>query len=168
MTLTLFPASREDIPRLVQILFSAFANDPLLMKCYPATSANHAWWTQTFLNQMQHPSTVIMKITSDETGETVSFAKWLIHREFHNGTSSGGASGAVQPTNPSPDMNVPACKSLSEAQYKMRTSLMSTRSHICKTYPFSITRISPHQGQIKGLTHWQHLQPTSAVELRRC
>lgn len=38
MALTHSPASREDIPHLVQILFLAFANDPLLMTCYPATS----------------------------------------------------------------------------------------------------------------------------------
>ena len=32
MPLALYPPSREAIPRLVQILFSAFANDSLLMK----------------------------------------------------------------------------------------------------------------------------------------
>ena len=144
MPLTLTQAAREDIPRLVQILFQAFANDPLLMACYPATPANHTWWVQTILTQMQHPSTFIMKITDDETGETVSFAKWLLHQESGDGEN---ASGAVQPTNPSPDMNVPACQRLAEAQYKMRSSLLSARSHICKTlaplsspFPFSFPR----------------------------
>lgn len=73
-----------------------------------------------------------MKITDSETEEIVSFAKWLIHQESNDETSSETALGAVQPTNPSPDMNISACKSLAEAQYKMRTALMSTRSHICK------------------------------------
>lgn len=139
MPLTLSPASREDIiPRLVQILFSAFATDALLTTCYPSTPANHTWWVQTIENQTQHPSTPIMKISDSATGETISFAKWSVqHRQSHD---SGGTSGAVQPTDPSPDMDLPACQRLAEAQYEMRKSLLSTRSHICKSCfpsPFS-------------------------------
>lgn len=132
MPLILSPAIPDDIPRIVEILFLAFANDSLLMTCYPSTPSNHAWWIQTIRTQMQHPSTIIIKIVDDDTGETVSFAKWLIHQDTHDGSPASGPSGAVQPTNPSPDMNVPACQSLAEAQYKMRSSLLSTRPHICK------------------------------------
>ena len=74
-----------------------------------------------------------MKIVDSETEETVSFAKWLVHRQPDDGVRSEATSGAVQPVNPSRDMNVPAWQSLAEAQYKMRTSIMSARSHICKS-----------------------------------
>ena len=133
MPLTLLPARREDIPRLVEILFLAFAHDPLLMTCYPSTPSNHAWWTQTMLHQMEHPSTIVMKIDDSETEETVSFAKWHIHQESSDGTPGETTQGAVQPTNPSPDMNVSACNSLATAQYTMRESVISARPHICKS-----------------------------------
>ena len=75
MPLTLSPASRDDIPRLVQILLPAFANGSLLMTSYPAPPSNQTWWVQTILSQMQHPSTFVMKVFDEENGETISFSK---------------------------------------------------------------------------------------------
>ena len=122
------------------------------MTCYPSTRLNHTWWVQTILYQMQQPSTVIVKINDSETGHIISFAKWLIDQNSSNGsvTSVSAASGAVQPTNPSPDMNLPACHRLAEAQYQMRKSLLSTRSHICKNPRRSYSSRTPHTALTKN------------------
>lgn len=84
MPLALSPASKEDLPRLVQILFSAFAafaSDSLLMTYYPTTPSNHTWWVQTILSQMQHASASIMKVVDEETGDIISLAMWFIRQE---------------------------------------------------------------------------------------
>lgn len=147
MPFTLSQAAEKDIPALIEFFFDAFANDPLIMTCYPATSANREWWLNTILTQMKHPSTVVMKVIEGDTGEAVSFAKWSIQQR----TSSEEASGAVQPNEPSPDMNVEACKSLADAQYKMRSALMGDRDHICELSPVPPNANNCHRHGISGL-----------------
>ena len=41
---TLRPVTADDIPRLVEILYAAFADDQVLKVAYPDTPRNRTWW----------------------------------------------------------------------------------------------------------------------------
>lgn len=137
MSLKITPALAQDVPSMVDILFRAFADDTLLIgTCYPDTPANRKWWIQTMTAQMAHKDqTLVFKIVDntsrDENGDEklVAWAKWLVYRS----TDAGKVAGAVNPdVDPSPDMNLEACRSLAEGQYKMRESIIGGRDHYCR------------------------------------
>jgi len=45
---TLRPATADDIPRLVEILYAAFADDQVLKTAYPDTPRNRTWWYRQY------------------------------------------------------------------------------------------------------------------------
>ena len=122
----LVPATADDVPRLIDILFTAFADDGLIVgTCYPDTPANRKWWVRSMTGQMGSGQTSVYKAVADD-GTIAAWAKWLVQR------SSTKAEGAVNPSNePSPDMNLDACQSLAHAQYAMREAVMQGRVHYC-------------------------------------
>lgn len=136
----LVPAIAADAPRLVDILFTAFVNDGLIVgACYPDTPANRAWWVRSITAQMASSQSIVYKAIADDDS-IVAWAKWQVQRS----ATDTQAEGAVNPSNePSPDMNLEACQKLSRAQYTMREQVMKGRDHYCisfKPAPASPTR----------------------------
>ena len=125
----LIPATTADAACLADILFTAFADDKLIVgTCYPDTPANRAWWARSIASQMSDPHTKVFKVIADD-GPIIAWAKWLVQRN----KDDAPAEGAVNPSNePSPDMNLEACMKLAGAQYKMREAVMQGRDHYCE------------------------------------
>lgn len=136
MPLRVLQTTKADIPSLIDILFTAFQHDPLLIgTCYPDTPANRQWWIENVTSQLSHPETLLLKVV-DEEDNIISWAKWLLpssittHQRLQGG-DEGEVTGAVNPSlSPSPDMNLTACQSLADGQYKMRKEVLAGREHL--------------------------------------
>lgn len=141
MTLTLQPAASSDIPSLISILFSAFADDKLLMTCYPDKPANHEFWIRTVQSQMQYEGCLLFKVVKDD-GQIVGWAKWLLHRpqtakageERKEDGDEEERQGALNPNDaPSEDMDMDACRKLADGQYSMLGEVIGGRGCYCKS-----------------------------------
>jgi hypothetical protein len=76
-TLTLGPATLDDVPALTEIWFAAFT-DPSLRYYWPDTPLVRQWWDEANAHDMRHKSETAryVKVVDASTGRIAAFAKW--------------------------------------------------------------------------------------------
>lgn len=132
MPLVMEKAQEGDIPRLLDIFYAAFHDDPWDNIMFPQvpppegrTASTQRWRYEMCVN----PDIYFMKVVdSDKDNEILSFARWIIYR-------------TERPENEWMDMtprdwdegtNVDAANEFSTAVHAMRQKVMEGRPHCCK------------------------------------
>lgn len=82
MPLQLAPASEVDLPKILEVQFAAFAQDPVISLIFPVATSSSPFEKalDRAREDFRNPDVAFMKVTDTETGEIVSFAKWLIYK----------------------------------------------------------------------------------------
>lgn len=75
-------ASEADLPNILKVQFAAFAEDPLIRLMYPfptpPSTFNEA--LERAQREFRNPDVAYLRITDTESGEIISFAKWIIYK----------------------------------------------------------------------------------------
>jgi GNAT superfamily N-acetyltransferase len=82
MPLQLAPAGEADLPKILEVQYAAFAQDPInrLMFPVPTPPSTFEKSLDRARRDISNPDVAFMKVTETETGEIVSFAKWYIYK----------------------------------------------------------------------------------------
>ena len=72
--------SATDVPALVSVYFAAFQSS-LSFQVFPRTPAVRQWFEKMLGEEVNDPNAAFLKITNDDNGELVSFAKWNLPKE---------------------------------------------------------------------------------------
>lgn len=78
------PAIESDVDRLMEILFTAFVDDPYFKAVYPGdnTPSVRASTGKRFLKEWKEdPTLTIVKCTDMDTGVILGFAEWEIYKK---------------------------------------------------------------------------------------
>ncbi|RDL37042.1 uncharacterized protein BP5553_04475 [Venustampulla echinocandica] len=89
MTLTISPATPDDIPGIVDVWYKVF-RAPILLEAFPDTPAVKAWLAESFKRCMVEESrrTRFMVVTDDDSGrKVVSFTRWVNKQGGKDGIS---------------------------------------------------------------------------------
>lgn len=132
MPLTLKEAQEADIPRLVEIMYNAFSDDPWERIVWPQTPPPEA--RSPTINQMRNdlltdPNVNIMKVVDQELDSIIAFAEWNIYRTERPESE--------WKSSPEPDVwdegtNVEAGNAFREAKREKRRKLLGGVPHCCK------------------------------------
>jgi hypothetical protein len=80
MTLEIHPATPADAPELTRVFYAAFVGD-FNTTMFPETPDVTEWWQQKFSEEARltiagEGHEVLLKVTDEESGAIVAFAKW--------------------------------------------------------------------------------------------
>lgn len=82
MPLHLRPATASDAPAMTSVWLAAFANDTIIIKCFPTLSSQvHNFWLSSILEEMAAPYAhffVVVNVdpSSPDTETVIAYAKW--------------------------------------------------------------------------------------------
>ena len=82
MPLELAPAHEADLPRILEVQFAAFAQNPVnrLMFPVPTPPSTFEKALGRARRDLFNPDVALLKVTDTETGMIVSMAKWFIYK----------------------------------------------------------------------------------------
>lgn len=82
MPLTLSLANEEDLPKIVNVQFAAFASDEIQRFMYPFPTPPPTFEQALIRARIDfpRPECAFVKVMDTDIGELVAFAKWLIYK----------------------------------------------------------------------------------------
>lgn len=143
MDLEVAPAQESDIPRLMEVQFSAFENDPYHEALFPgdhfSPAVRKSAGERTLKEWHQDPSVIFMKCVDRHTGSIVGFAKWNLYEieriedEWKKGPVVDWCMGRQKEV----------AENFLGATMAMRRKIWEGRPHLCK----SRVSLLPHSQQ---------------------
>jgi len=130
MPLELSKASEGDLPRIIHVQFTAFADDAMNRIIFPTPLpastlekvVDHA------REDMRNPDVTFMKVTDTDSGEVIAFGKWIIYKherpeeEWKKEAKRDWGEGT----------NVEAADAFLGAFNEKRRKIMTGKAHCCR------------------------------------
>ncbi|KAL4723370.1 hypothetical protein ACLX1H_009866 [Fusarium chlamydosporum] len=74
---TIRPATQDDVPRMVEVFFSAFSSSTLNERCFPASSPEVQVWQETLIQKNIDDKNGNYMIVAEQDSRILGWARWV-------------------------------------------------------------------------------------------